>query len=202
MKPEVFPPTREELRSQLRRQREALSGEERKAFSAAACARLLGSERWRDAAVVGLYIAVRGETDCEALMVDAWEKGKTVLLPRCERGKAGEMRLVACTGPERLRPGLFSIPEPVEEPLCFASTSPAPELILVPGLGFDRQGNRLGMGGGYYDRLLAQPLYANSLRIGFAYSFQVLPRLPAREWDMPVQALCTDDFYIRTCTHE
>ena len=67
-----------------------------------------------------------------------------------------------------------------------------PDLIIVPALAFDLSGLRLGMGGGYYDRLLALPRYRNCLRLGLAYSFQLVSRLPSEPWDMPVHAICTE----------
>ena len=69
---------------------------------------------------------------------------------------------------------------------------PAPDLIVAPGLAFDRNGVRLGMGGGYYDRLLALPRHRDSLRIGLAYAFQIVDSLPREAWDVPVHAVCTE----------
>ena len=68
----------------------------------------------------------------------------------------------------------------------------APDIIIVPGVAFDANGTRLGMGGGYYDRLLALPRYADSLRLGLAYSFQLVDSLPRQTWDVPVHAVCTE----------
>lgn len=73
------------------------------------------------------------------------------------------------------------------------ASAPVPDIIVVPGVAFDRQGGRLGQGGGYYDRLLGSPAYAACLRIGLAYAFQVLDRLPRDDWDVPVHALCTEE---------
>lgn len=67
-----------------------------------------------------------------------------------------------------------------------------PDLIIVPGVGFDMQGNRLGFGAGYYDRYLAHPSMKDTVKIGFAYSFQILPELPADPWDVRMNALCSE----------
>ena len=189
-------PSKEELRTVMRRKRVALAASERERVSRGACKALMRSPEWGKATVVALYMAVRGEIDCGLLLRDAWEKGKKALLPLCSAAVPGEMRMVACSGPDRLRPGAFGIPEPVAEE---APTEPesAPDIILVPGLAFDRQGNRLGMGGGYYDRLLARPVYAASLVVGFAYAFQIVDHLPAGKHDVPVGALCTDTSFMR-----
>lgn len=181
---------KKKLRCFMREGRLALPGLERVALSELACARLLHSLEWRDASVVALYMAVRGEADCGLLLLQAWRARKKVLLPLCSPDKQGEMRFVSCPGPSNLRPGAYGILEPVEDEND--SGDHVPDLIVVPGLAFDCRGNRLGMGGGYYDRLLAKQQYANSLSIGFAFSFQVVENLPVSEQDVPVRALCTD----------
>lgn len=144
---------------------------------------------WRNAGVVALYVAVRGETDTEVLLRRAWESGKAVLLPLCDTERPGCMELVPCPGPEHLRPGYCNIPEPIcPEP----TPTVAPDCIVTPGLAFDRSGFRLGMGGGFYDRLLSRPEYAGALRLGLAYAFQLIDHLPHETWDMPVDAVCTE----------
>lgn len=184
----------------MRARRLALSECERQTLSARASSCVMRTPEWRDANVVALYMAVRGEADCGLLLVDAWQKEKTVLLPRCQAEIPGVMTLVSCSGPDKLRPGVFSIPEPVADPCPAAVPLAVPDIVVVPGLAFDRSGNRLGMGGGYYDRLLAMPEYAGSLRIGFAYSFQVLPVLPTGAHDMPVHIVCTEQTILRIKT--
>lgn len=193
-------PEKNALRASMRERRSALSQAQQRELSRLACERLLASEDWKNAPVVALYIAVRGETDCGLLLQDAWEKGKTVLLPLCVPGRKGEMRFVPCSGPDKLRPGAYGIPEPVEDAASSATPFLVPALIIVPGVAFDRAGNRLGMGGGYYDRLLAGATYSRCLRVGFAYSFQVTDRLPVEKLDVPVHALCTDAELIRIST--
>jgi 5-formyltetrahydrofolate cyclo-ligase len=188
--------TKEALRAAMRAARRALPPEERAALSRLACGRLLASALWQGAATVALYIAVRGEVDTGLLLDAAWREGKTLLLPLCAPEKAGTMRLTACAGPEQLCRGAYGIPEPVpaapidwEKPELFSTP---PDLVVAPGLAFDRQGFRLGMGGGYYDRLLALPAYAHACRLGLAYAFQITEAVPRRDWDIPMQALCTE----------
>ena len=140
-------------------------------------------------------MAVRGEAATDLLLQDAWSGGKTVLLPLCDPERAGCMELVPCAGPEQLRSGYCGIPEPVcPEP----SVLVVPDLIVVPGVAFDAQGFRLGMGGGFYDRLLARPEYAGVVRLGSAYAFQCIEKLPHEAWDMPVDAVCTEKGVIWT----
>ncbi|MDR1685764.1 MAG: 5-formyltetrahydrofolate cyclo-ligase [Desulfovibrio sp.] len=204
------------LRARYRALRRALSEEERGALSRAACAHLAASEVWAKAKIVGLYVAVHGETDCSFLFRSALEQGKTVLLPMLgdleasglRPGRFGgnreadglstashgarRMRLVPCAGPEHLRVGAFGIPEP-PAPAYGEEDDPVPELLPVPGTAFDRAGYRLGQGGGFYDRFLVRPAYADVVTVGLCYAFQVRDEVPRDSFDMPLRALCTED---------
>jgi 5-formyltetrahydrofolate cyclo-ligase len=79
------------------------------------------------------------------------------------------------------------------QPLPSADTV-VPDMILIPLLGFDRRGNRLGQGAGYYDRTLA--MQSTALRIGIAWSVQEFPDIPTDTWDMPLDAILTDAEWI------
>lgn len=182
------------LRAALRARRRSLADDERQRLSRRAAAHLLASDVWRKAASVALYVAVRGEADATPLLEAARQSGKTALLPLCldeATGEPGLMRFVPCAGAHALRIGAYGIPEPVCASLPV--TDPPADIILVPGVAFDTKGMRLGQGGGYYDRLLARPEYAKSLRIGYAYAFQIVDAVPARAWDVPMHALCTEE---------
>ena len=214
----AFAAGKDDIRRRLRALRSQLDPGERERLSLAACGHILASKAWQRAATVALYMAVRGETDPAALLENAWQSGKTALLPACSRAEPGLMVFAPCPGPGSLCPGLFNIPEPslpggqagfdalaaacgltapadapssgTDSPALAAP--PAPDLIIAPGLAFDRNGIRLGMGGGYYDRLLSLPRHENSLRIGLAYAFQIVDSLPRQPWDVPVHAVCTE----------
>lgn len=204
------------MRAFFRAARLDISPEERQARSRAACASLLAESAWQKARCVALYMAVRGETDCAALLEEAWLSGRRVLLPLCSKDVAGSMRLVPCAGPKDLRPGAYGIPEPrlpeenipearAHGPLCGAAAHPElsaglpelaaelPDLIVTPGVAFDRQGQRLGAGGGYYDRLFSLPALSGTLRIGLAFAVQIVDQLPRDAWDQPLHGLCSEE---------
>ena len=186
-----------ELRSALRARRKALPPSERSALSLAAQHNILDSGAWKKARSVALYMPMPEETDTAALLQDAWATGKTVLLPLCSPEEPGHMNFFACTGLHELTPGSFGILEPDIDALVHngpecALPAAAPELVIVPGVAFDNLGRRLGMGGGYYDRLFARPDYAGTTRIGLAFDFQRVPALPGGDWDLPVHALSTE----------
>jgi 5-formyltetrahydrofolate cyclo-ligase len=165
---------REELRHRLRAERSALAPAQVRAASEACCRHatpLLGPAR-----VVALYSATRGEVDPASLAPLI----NMVVWPRVEE----DTRLSFREGP--LAPGTFRLQEP-------AADAPAhdPEVIVVPGIAFDRRGHRLGFGRGYYDRALkAHPA---ALRIGFCHSFQLVDEVPVEAHDEPVDHIVTPD---------
>jgi 5-formyltetrahydrofolate cyclo-ligase len=173
------------LRATLLAARRALTADQRRAAAAAAAAGVLASAAWRAARVVALYQAYGAELDTAALRAAAHAAGKTIALPRVDAAGVS-LRIVAADTP------LVLSAQGVREPADDRPTLPPdqPELIVVPGLGFDRRGGRLGHGGGHYDRLLAR-LPAVCLRVGLAYDQQVLDAVPTEPHDLPLHALVT-----------
>lgn len=176
----------------MRATRKALTPDERRRLSLAAQNHVLGLPQWNDANVIALYAAMPEETDTGLLLTTAWEEEKTVLLPLCSPDVFGSMELVACPGPESLRAGPYGIVEPIMDasPDRANAPVPIPDLVIVPGVAFDRLGFRLGMGGGYYDRIL--PGLAECMLLGLAFSLQMTDRLPRDSWDTPVHGICTE----------
>lgn len=173
------------LRSTLLAARRALTADERRAAAAAATAGVLASAAWRAARVVALYQACGAELDPAALRAAAHADGKTVSLPRVDAAGV-TLRVVAADTPLVL--SAYGVREPADDRPILPPDQP--ELIVVPGLGFDRRGGRLGHGGGHYDRLLAR-LPAGCRRIGFAYDQQVLDLVPTEPHDLALHALVT-----------
>lgn len=187
---------KKELRVFLRKRRGELSsgpaGAER---SRRMQKRLLESTFWRKSLVVTLYVAVKGEADTSLLLRAAWSEGKTVFLPRCRRDEPGTMDMIACSGPQALEVSAFGIPEPERKAnsrLLSAAelTGGEKTLIIVPALAFDREGYRLGYGGGYYDRMLSE---ARCTSVGLTFHGLLQDRLPRDSWDRPVGAVCTEE---------
>lgn len=189
------PATREKcaLRQAMLQRRRTQPPTQATALGVCAQRALLASPAWREAGCVALYVAVRGELPTRLLLDDAWARGVTVLLPRCKADAPGLMDFVVCHGPQELAPGAHGIAEPLPSlPVAdMPRLPPGPGLVLVPGVAFDKQGARLGMGGGYYDRILER-LPTSWRCVGLCFGWQVLERLPRDPWDKPVDALCTE----------
>ena len=188
------------LRRELMNRRLEMAGALVEERSMAAQKRILEHERWLNAGTVLLYVAFRNETRTDLLLENAWDTGKRVLLPRCLRSDAsgcnikGMMELVPASSQEELASGAYGIPEPAD--YCLADGRCDIDLAVLPGVAFDRQGFRLGYGGGYYDRLLATGRLDNCLHMGLCYGFQLLPALAPDPWDKPVRAVCTESEFI------
>ena len=180
--------TRQALRKQYIRAREEISPAEREMYSLRAAERIVSLPEFREASVVMLYRAVRGEMNLDALPERPEAAGKLFVYPRCvDREK---MTAMIPTGWE---PGAFGIPEPAE-----GSETVPPErigLVICPGTAFDEMGGRLGMGAGYYDRFL--PKCVNAVFLMAAFSAQCAEELPLDETDVRMDLIATEDGILR-----
>jgi 5-formyltetrahydrofolate cyclo-ligase len=145
-----------------------------------AAARALGADpRWRASVRIGLFASTRGEPDTRPIFDGAIATGKQVLLPRCPTTATMEFAPVRAW--DELRPGRYGLLEPTREPVAAPWSSG--DLVIVPGLAFDRRGGRLGRGGGHYDRSFdAAPRGAPWL-LGLGFSFQLVGEVPMEEHD-------------------
>ena len=182
------------LRKMLLARRAALSAEEAARLSRLIQGHILASEAWQNARQVVLYSAIRNEADTGLLFADALAGKKQALFPRCLPGKTGIMELAACPGPEVMRPGVFGILEP-DPALCPALSGADlhPDIVITPGVGFDRQGFRLGYGAGYYDRALKGAEFRHAYLVGAAYAVQIVDDLRPDPWDQRLTAVVTED---------
>ncbi len=142
------------------------------------------ARRIDDVHSVALYMALDDEAPAQRLAGQLTTMGKTIALPRTI-DRLGGMEFLAWQPDAPLTPGLFgtSHPEPGDGPVT-------PDVIIAPLLAFDRSMNRLGQGGGYYDRAFAR--YPDALRIGLAWSIQEEDAVPADPWDLPLHIILTE----------
>jgi len=171
-------------RDEARRLREAFSGRERAEWSRRICDHVLSWDAFKRAQTVMAYASVGAEVETWALLAEILGRSKRLLLPRCyARGRMEALHARDLSG---LSPSRYGIPEP--GPGAEPVQKDGIDLILVPGLLFDRSGNRLGQGAGYYDRFLAD---YRGMTCGLAFEGQVMDRLSVQAHDVPVRALCT-----------
>jgi len=178
------------LRARLSAWRDALAPGERAARSAAIAARMLAHPSWAAARRVLLTAPYRSEWDARAVIDDALATGREVSLPRVD-ARRRMLEPVRIVDPGRdLVPGFHGIPEPAAH--CALAEVASIEWVLVPGIAFDRDGRRLGYGGGYYDRLLPR-LPADCRRVAGAFAGQCVDRVPSAPHDARVDVLVTED---------
>lgn len=187
--------TKESIRQVMRETRKNMPLENVRRFSDAAQRNILADPAWEKAESVGLYVAVRNETETEMLSENAWNTGKQVYFPYTPPKSCGIMHLLPCGPTDERKLNHFGIPEPMPKtcPLPEEGEESVPAIIIVPGVAFDVKGRRIGSGGGYYDRLFARGSMRDTVRIGLAYSFQVLEEVPAEKWDAPMHAISTEE---------
>ena len=177
-----------ELRARLRAERAAIAAELRSAWSAAIAARAQGLDAWRRAESVQLFIgALPGEVETWGLAAACLAAGKTLVCPRVA-GMAGERlelrRVEELNALARSDQGLW---EP--SPDCALVEPQAIDLALLPGLAFDRRGGRLGLGRGFYDRLLRETA---AERVGLCFELQVVQSTPVDRGDERVSRMVTE----------
>ncbi|WP_202213348.1 5-formyltetrahydrofolate cyclo-ligase [Methylacidimicrobium sp. AP8] len=186
-------PEKEEQRRLLRRLLAAAGEEERAAASRRIAERLLALPEWQAARVVALYASFPSEPDTDFLFERARAGGKRVLYP-FHRGAGRSLGFAEVEAIASLRSGPLGFREP---PPRAELRKPEAGLVLVPGLGFDRRGTRLGRGGGYYDRTLAE-LGPGALRVGLFFSCQELPQVASDGHDQRLDLIVTEEETIRS----
>ncbi len=137
-----------------------------------------------------LYYSVRNEVNTVALIRELLKLGKTVALPVCAPGR--DLQAAVIHDLSELRAARFGLMEPgPKAPLLEKDQL---ELVVTPGLAFDERGYRLGHGAGYYDRFLAG--IPSVFKLGLAYDFQLIPRIPVESHDIRLDALLTPSKYL------
>lgn len=185
-----------EWRSRLMRQWQSVEASQLVAWARSAAAHMLSLPEWQEARTIFLFLHMpRGELPTSELATAAIEAGKRVAAPVIT-GR-GIMEAHAFEDLSQVTPGAFGIraPDPSRHPLVPPSEI---DLVVVPGLAFDRHGFRLGRGGGYYDRYLGR-LSTATVKVGWTAQPFLFDRLPIHPHDVPVDVIVTDQEVHRVC---
>ena len=179
------------LRQATLTRRDRTSPARREAWSRAIAARLAQLPQLQEAQAIFTYVHFRSEVETLSLIAAWLAAGKQVCVPLTI---PAERRLAAywITDPARdVAPGYCRIPEPDPQRTALADPKEI-EIVILPGSVFDLSGGRLGYGGGFYDRFLADQA-PQALRVGLAFELQVTERLPLLAHDQPLDLLVTED---------
>lgn len=184
------------IRQLMRKRRQALSPQQQEAASSGLARQLSNLPAFRNSKRIAFYLANDGEIDPQLAMGIAEAAGKECYLPALHPLKLNRLYFVRYSQGDPLTINRFGINEP---PLRGGYTVPplGLDLILLPLVAFDRRGNRLGMGGGFYDRTLAPQQHATRL-IGLAQSCQETDSIHHQPWDVALQAIVTERNVIQT----
>ena len=182
------------LRQRMKTRRQALSEAQRQAYAQRMLEHLTQWERFRSLTLLHTFLSLPEEPCTQEIVEYCWQAGKKVAVPIVEKGVTTlEHSLLSSWS--HVEAGPLGILQPKLE---FRETVSLEQiaLILVPGLAFDRQGGRLGYGGGFYDRFLPQ---TQGFRLGVAFHFQLLEQVPQSQHDLPMDGILTEEgFYFPT----
>jgi len=189
------------LRRGLLRRRQAVPVAGRRAAERSIARRLHRLRVFQPGARVGIYMAMRGEVDLARAIAAAFRVGARLFSPRITSRRRRVMIFVPMQPRMRMIRNAFGIAEPASRSGC----RPAPTMldtVIVPLVGFDRRGNRLGMGLGYYDRALRRRRerarrWRRPRLIGVAFACQEVNAIEAADWDVPLDFVVTEREIVR-----
>lgn len=174
-----------ELRKIIRAEKKTVSLEEKLRRSEPIMRKVESLEQFQKADTILLYWSMDDEVQTHAF-VERWYKSKTILLP-CVDGD--DLRLRQYTGPDCMQAGeQFGIGEPTGEEFTSLDSI---EMIMVPGVAFDRKNNRMGRGRGFYDRMLKST--PNAYKVGVAFNFQLFDQIPVEPFDVAMNQVIVED---------
>ncbi|GLS92298.1 5-formyltetrahydrofolate cyclo-ligase [Psychromonas marina] len=183
---------RDQIRQQVRAARRALSVQQQMMEAEKLLVRLIKLEKVQRASSIAISLAFDGEIDTRPFINWCWENNKQVYLPVVDPFNKGHLLFLHYTVNTEMVSNKYGISEPKLNQLQICPISQL-DIIFTPLVAFDKQGNRIGMGGGYYDRMLA-PWFDNKTGpypIGLAHDCQLIDALPIEPWDVPLPEIIT-----------
>ena len=182
------------IRCEKRALRQALSPAIQQQHSQALRSQIIQGKTYRNAKTIGCYLTNDGEIDPHLIIEHAWFLGKKVYLPILSPLK-NQLYFAPYEISSKFKLNRFNIPEPICKPSQW-KTARQLNLLLVPLVAFDASGNRIGMGGGFYDRSLAhlkhRQFWKKPRLIGLAHECQKADKLNVESWDIPLGQIITE----------
>ena len=170
------------LRQKMKQKRREFNKKE--SASIKACKHLTETKEYKKAKCVCVYMSAFGEVDTSYIISDCLKKGKRILVP-ITHIETTTLSLAEFSG--ELKKGAYGINEPENQ---IAASFDEPDFLVVPGICFDKKGNRIGFGKGYYDRLLAE---THGFKAGLCYDFQIVESFESDAHDVKMNGLVTEN---------
>lgn len=181
---------RQDIRQYVRHLRRALTDDQQENAADLLAEHAINLAPITEAQNVALFLSVDGELNTRPLIAKLWQQRKQVYLPVLHPFSPGNLLFMRYTPETSLTLNKLRIPEPPLD-IRHLITLDQIDVMMVPLVAFDRQGQRLGMGGGFYDRTLQNWKQHGFLPVGLAHDCQLVDALPVTEWDVPLPAVLT-----------
>lgn len=190
--------TQAQIRKQIQAQRQALSQQQQLDNSEQICQQIITSGVLDTARHIAFYLPVRGEADPTSLQLVEHYQDKQFYLPILSEVKANHLAFAEYNQQTPMKLNRFKIPEP-DVPVSSLLHDPRKlDIVITPLVGVDSEGNRIGMGGGFYDRTFAfkKENVPSPLLIAFAYDFQFIEPQTPQNWDVAVDRIALQSQYL------
>lgn len=170
-----------QLRNNMKQKLINLTKDEHKLYSKDIRNKLVNSLEWQEATTIGITISTNFEVDTVTIIEKGWSQNKKIVVPKCFP-KQKQLQFLKINSFKDVENSFFNLREPIVANTVQVEKSDI-DLLIVPGLVFDNQGYRIGFGGGYFDRFLAD---FNQQTVSLAYHFQMVDEIPKEDYDLPV----------------
>jgi len=178
-----------EIRKLILKKRDSIPIEVRKEWDGIIMRKLIKSNYYSKSKIIFTFVSFGTEVDTHEIIRYALKDGKTVCVPKIPSKERG-IEVFEIKGFEDLKAGYYNILEPVEG--CKRIEGEDIDLILMPGVAFDREGGRIGYGGGFYDRFL-KDIKKPIPKIALAYGIQLVEKVPAYDFDVKIDGIITNE---------
>jgi 5-formyltetrahydrofolate cyclo-ligase len=186
--------TKKEIRKYILNMRDAVNAEQKEDWDSKIFTSLINSDFYRNANVIFAFVSFKSEVDTHRFINHAVRDNKVICVPRIKSKETG-IEVFRIGNMEDLKTGYYGILEPKDS--CLKVNDEDIDLILMPGVAFDREGGRVGYGAGFYDRYLAK-LKEKADKIALAYHIQLLDKVPMDEFDVRIDGIITDEEILYT----
>ncbi|GAA0363450.1 5-formyltetrahydrofolate cyclo-ligase [Alkalibacterium iburiense] len=184
---------KEELRKGMLLSLEKIGGMERRRVQKAMHTHLFDSPLWKQAERIGVTLSTEKEWDTEAIIEQAWDEGKAVCVPKSIHDSR-ELQFYDITSFDQVEKGYFNLMEPIVEQTSRVDKE-SMDLLIVPGLLFTKSGYRIGFGGGFFDRFLAD---FSQPTVSLVHTNQLVDSFPIEPHDVPVDYIVTEEELFET----
>ncbi|MBJ7982822.1 5-formyltetrahydrofolate cyclo-ligase [Bacillus cereus] len=175
------------LRKQIIEHMNSLSEEQYTTLSEQIAVSVYGQKEWVEAKTIGITLSMEQEVNTYPIIEKAWEEGKKIVVPKCNKG-ARTMSFRRISDFNQLETVYMNLREPIPA-LTEEVNAREIDLLIVPGVAYTQRGERIGYGGGYYDRYL---VHYKGKTLSLAYDFQIVKHIPVEPFDKNVEKIITE----------